>query len=380
MKIMFLTNMDVATFGVAEVMQHLALELRALGNDVLIYSNDPSAQASRTPRGIRCVQGPLPKPGFWSSARDLAFLRDVCVRERVDLIHTHGAYRPGFAARKLGIPYVITSHGDLAAEGSQRLKRWSVGWRLGRILRHAAAFTYFHAGMLATAETYARVAHKSTRIANGLDLEWWSEPSTPMPTPYLLAMGRFVKTKGFETLLHAQKILRERNVTMPLVLAGAGPEREAWMRLTAELGLRTSTTLEDLGDVCFPGVVVGDLKRQLFHSAQAVLFPSRLDSPEAFPMVLLEAFAAGKALVWSEIPSTTWLVPEREGIAVPPADPLAWAGAIERLLGDEPKRLEIGRRNARRAGLYEWKHIAQQYRDVYLHALKGASPCIRTVA
>ena len=75
---------------------------------------------------------------------------------------------------------------------------------------------------------------------------------------------------------------------------------------------------------------------------------------EAMPLSVLEAMASGLPVVASDVGAIdTMLGPpeERCGITVAPQDPAALARALEELLADPSKRVELGERARKRAVL-----------------------------
>jgi glycosyltransferase involved in cell wall biosynthesis len=101
--------------------------------------------------------------------------------------------------------------------------------------------------------------------------------------PQLLAVGRLSPEKGFDLLLHALVVVRERFPEAHLILAGAGPEESTLKLLCCELGLEKA--------VCFAGHV--DQPYKYFASTTLFVLPSR---HEGMPNALLEAAAAGLPL------------------------------------------------------------------------------------
>ena len=89
--------------------------------------------------------------------------------------------------------------------------------------------------------------------------------------------------KGFDLLLNALVVVRERFPEAHLILAGAGPEETALKLLCRELGLEKA--------VCFAGHV--DQPYKYFASTTLFVLPSR---HEGMPNALLEAAAAGLPL------------------------------------------------------------------------------------
>jgi glycosyltransferase involved in cell wall biosynthesis len=102
--------------------------------------------------------------------------------------------------------------------------------------------------------------------------------------PQLLAVGRLSREKGFDLLLEALAMVRERFPEVKLTLVGAGQEEQALKKLASELRLEDS--------VCFAGRV--DPPYSFFQNATLFVLPSR---HEGMPNALLEAAAAGLPLV-----------------------------------------------------------------------------------
>ncbi|HET8650607.1 MAG TPA: glycosyltransferase family 4 protein [Gemmatimonadales bacterium] len=107
--------------------------------------------------------------------------------------------------------------------------------------------------------------------------------------------------------------------------------------------------------------------RPLYDLLDLVLLPSRM---EGFSQSLLEAMALGRPVIASGATGNLEMItPESDGLLVPPADPAAWAAAIERLIADPALRERLGaaaRRTAReRFSLdHTVERTAQLYRDV----------------
>jgi rhamnosyl/mannosyltransferase len=79
-----------------------------------------------------------------------------------------------------------------------------------------------------------------------------------------------------------------------------------------------------------------DEVKQYLHAAKVLAFPSVTEA-EAFGLVQLEAMAAGKPVVNTDLPTAVPHVARdgKEGFTVPPNDPAAFAQSLRRLL-DQP--------------------------------------------
>jgi glycosyltransferase involved in cell wall biosynthesis len=386
MRVLFVTNGNVHYFGVAEVFRGVIPELATLGVDVVAYSSHETAGQPGPSRGLfPIIHGPLPEPAFFGGGPAVRQLVDVCREERIDLIHSHHVYRGGHAARlawrAAGIPYVITSHHDLSPRNSRRMSRWLPRRRCRAVLRDAAALTHLNQVVAEPVFDLLDVRTKSRIIPNGIDLAWWQQPACSQQAragpnhPYVLGIGRFVPDKGFDVVMKAVAALYRQGLAIALVLAGDGAQRQALEKLAGELGLGLCDNLDGLergpaGRVCFAGLVSGPAKRALFQGSRALVFPSQLNAPEAMPVVLLEALAAGKAIVASDIPTARSVLADgKYGTLVAPADIAAWTEALARLLSNDAARIAQENANRERGQQLGWAPIAKQYLAVYREVL-----------
>lgn len=112
-----------------------------------------------------------------------------------------------------------------------------------------------------------------------------AEPLAPLPSelPVIVAAGRLVEEKDFDTLLKAFARVRNRR-PVALVILGDGPLRAELEELATELGVAS--------DVRFEGMV-GNVYAYFSRSSAFVLSSKR----EAFGNVLIEALACGTPCV-----------------------------------------------------------------------------------
>jgi phosphatidylinositol alpha-mannosyltransferase len=174
-------------------------------------------------------------------------------------------------------------------------------------------------------------------------------------TRNLLFVGRFEPRKGLLELLKAYRILRKTGCDCRLLVVGGGPlGREA----------RRYVATRRLKGVEFLGRVTDEEKAQLFRTADVYISPAT--GGESFGIVLLEAMAAGTAIVASDIHGYKGVVRRgREGLLVPPREPKAIAGAIARLLRDDELRVAMGEAGRERALEFSWERVTAKVDDYY---------------
>ncbi|MBI4577502.1 MAG: glycosyltransferase [Planctomycetes bacterium] len=143
----------------------------------------------------------------------------------------------------------------------------------------------------------------------------------------LLAVGRLVPYKGFDTALGALARLVASGLDARLVVIGEGPERARLLGLARERGVAERLELRATTDV-------GGVARSM-GEADLFLAPSRVASDgmrDGIPNVLAEAMAAGLPVIASEVSGIPELVEHgRSGWLVPPDDPEALATAVREL-------------------------------------------------
>jgi glycosyltransferase involved in cell wall biosynthesis len=151
----------------------------------------------------------------------------------------------------------------------------------------------------------------------------------------ILSLGTLGKDKGVFDLLEGVSIAAGR-VAFKLVLAG--PDREPGIRERVQTFI-TERGLEDF--VTVEGSVWGEQKLELFRQASIFVLPSYIEN---FPLVILEAAAAGHAIISTPVGAT----PEffKDGVSalfVEPKSPEQIARAIVTLIANESERASLGR-------------------------------------
>ncbi len=159
-------------------------------------------------------------------------------------------------------------------------------------------------------------------IHNGICIDKFSKTNMDDPlssmkaekrSTTILMIARMDKYKGYEDLISAAALIPQAN----FVLAGEGPERKNLERKVKE---------QDIKDrVLFLGYRE-DIP-SLLHSCDLFVLPSLF---EGLPLTILEAMAAGKAVIASNISGIDEIITDgKTGFLVPPKDPEALASVIK---------------------------------------------------
>ncbi len=169
-----------------------------------------------------------------------------------------------------------------------------------------------------------------TRIYNGLDLQQFRLNGTkPDPVPLVLAVGRLVEKKGFDDLIRACAILRDRNVRFRCSIVGDGEQRATLQTLVDELDLQ--------GAVELAGPLPREELIERYPRASVVVAPCVVGADgnrDGLPTVLIEAMALQTPVISTPVTGIPELVRHEEtGQLVAPHDPAGLATVIERSLG-----------------------------------------------
>jgi phosphatidylinositol alpha-mannosyltransferase len=121
---------------------------------------------------------------------------------------------------------------------------------------------------------------------------------------------------------------------------------------------------DGLHDVHFISWPSNDMLARFYRTADLLCAPST--GFESFGLVLVEAMAAGRPVVTSDIPGYREVVRhEVEGLLVPPGDEEGLAAALLRLLADKEQQERMGRNGRERAASFAWNRVAAEVLAYY---------------
>lgn len=375
-------------------LEALARALAARGHHVVVVTPNYGAAAAEERDGVRIVRFPFPfrlppgrtpLPAKWL-ANPLFYLyaawaiRRTAKRERAELIHVQNKHMliPGtLAGRWLGIPVVLTirdgglidaapmclHHGDRMPADCGVRKLWRncseeyfrlYVRRRGRRLRSKLAFLYFWLdsrlkqrflrrldGVIGVSEGILGIYRRSGLLEGVRTVRavYNIPPRVAAPEPSEVeALRERLGLAGRRVVLYVGKFS-----------PGKG---------TADLVAAARDVVEDCPDALFLFVGEGELNAPgphirrlgplpnrevlaLYPLADVVVVPSVI--PEALSRVLLEAMAAGRALIATRVGGTPELVLDgKTGLLIERNDPAGLARALLALLRDGALRTELG--------------------------------------
>jgi len=249
---------------------------------------------------------------------------------RPRLVHALHLTSYGFLAGLSGYqPSIVSVWGTdvLEAPSLTPFHRWITRHALAR----AGAVTA--TGLRLAEATLPYVPHGKTVtvVPYGIDLDRFRPgPRGPRGRLTVGAVSRLSPEKGFQHLLRAVALLRDRGLPLDTLLAGDGSSRPALEALARELRL----------DVRFLGEVPHDDVPGILQQLDIFTMPSTW---EGFGVAALEASAMELPVVASDVHGIPDVVLHgHTGLLVPPRDPAALADAIGLLAGDADLRRAIG--------------------------------------
>jgi phosphatidylinositol alpha-mannosyltransferase len=347
--------------GVTQHVRYLYENLRHRGHDVRIISSSHGLQRASEGDIIRIGKGfSLPVNGsvgtITLSPRFVSQVRAMLDREQFDLLHFHEPFVPFLSTIVLRLSTSVNiatfhAYGGFSPsyEFGSKVMKGEAARLHGRIAVSGAAKHFI--------DRYFPGEYKV--IPNGVDVERFRR-AVPLArwqdgTRNILFVGRFEPRKGLLELLKAYRILRKTGCDCRLLIVGSGPlAREA----------RRYIAVRRLKGVEFLGRVSDEEKAQLYRTADVYVSPAT--GGESFGIVLLEAMAAGTAIVASDIHGYKGVVRrDREGLLVPPREPKEIAGAVARLLRDDELRAAMGDAGRQRAQEFSWERVTAKVDDYY---------------
>jgi phosphatidylinositol alpha-mannosyltransferase len=347
--------------GVNQHVRHLYANLRLRGHDVRILTSSHGLQRASQGDVIRIGKGfSVPSNGsvgtITISPRYVSQVQDVLDRERFDLLHFHEPFVPFLSLvvlRQSTSVNIATFHAyggfSPAYELGSRMFSSYPNRLHGRIAVSAAARHFIDRYFPGDYKVIPNGVDAS-RFARAVPIARWQDG-----TKNILFVGRFEPRKGLLDLLKAYRILRKTGCECRLLVVGGGPqEREA----------RRYVLTTRLGGVQFLGRVPDDERDALFKTADVYCSPAT--GRESFGIVLLEAMAAGTAIVCSDIHGYKGVARRgREALLVPPHEPKELAAALARVLGDDALRSAMGASGVERAGEFSWERVTAKVEDYY---------------
>jgi phosphatidylinositol alpha-mannosyltransferase len=346
--------------GVQAHIRDFAGQLLDRGHEVSVLA--PADDDEGLPDYVAFGGRPIALPYNGSVAR-LAFGPVVAARVRrwlsqgqFDLVHVHEPYSPSLSMLTIwaaDVPLVGTWH--MATERSRVLLGLSgvVNPSIEKITARIAV----------SEEARSTLVHHAggdpILIPNGVVVGDYRRAE---PRPQWRGTGGTVcflgrldePRKGLPVLLEAWPTVLERQPDARLLVAGPGDAAEAAERLAPQV--RDSVT--------WLGLVSDEDKAIMLRTADVYVGPHL--GGESFGIVLVEAMAAGAAVVASDLPAFRAVLGDgRFGRLFPTGDAGALAAALLALVADPEGTAALRSRGSAAADRYDWSRVTDEVLAVY---------------
>ncbi len=354
--------------GVQNHVRDLAAALHARGHDVRVLA--PGEKTWGLPPYITLVGKAVPVPYNGSIAR-LAFGPRISARTsrwlregRFEVLHVHEPLAPSVSLLALW-----ASEGPVVATFHTANVRSRAMTSLSALVRPALEKVTARIAVSEPARDtlVQHLGGEPMVIPNGLFCDAFAsaevKPSWQLPGPTVAFLGRIDEPrKGLEVLLAAWPDIRSQVPTARLLVAGRGdPPSEA---------VRTAA-------VEYLGTVSDDERGRLLRSATVYVAPQL--SGESFGIVLVEAMAAGTAVVASDLPAFRAVLADGEtGRLFRTGDNADLARHVVDLVTDDEARTLLERRATDAVRAYDWSLLVPSVVAVYETAVQAASRPART--
>ncbi|RPF42750.1 glycosyltransferase involved in cell wall biosynthesis [Thermodesulfitimonas autotrophica] len=350
--------------------------LQEWGYAVDVACNPAGEAASFASLGVRLHPVPFERRPFSrQNLRAGVALWRLCRQESYALVHVHTPVAAFIARLVLRLrrfrPVLYTAHGFHFFRGAPL-----VNWLLYFPLEWLAA-RWTDGLILLNPEDYARAKRLPVRGAVflvpgvGVDAAAFTLPpgeavkrrqefGLQPETPVAAVVAELSRVKNHEQIFRAWRLVVRELPEAVLLVAGEGERRRVLEGLAAQLGIAAH--------VRFLGFY-RDIPA-LLSVADAVVLTSKR---EGLPRVILEAMAAGRPVVATDVRGNRDLVVDGEtGYLVRVGDVAGTAAAVLRLLRNREGALRMGAAGRRRLEPYAIEKVVAQVAQIYQRYLAGA--------
>ncbi|NOX53644.1 MAG: glycosyltransferase family 4 protein [Planctomycetes bacterium] len=365
---------------------HLARAALRSGFDVTVATRISRHRQTIERHGIRVVPFELPRR-ISNPIREAAAITELARlyrRLRPDIVH-HVVLKTvlygSLAARAVGVPAVvnaITGLGHVFSGGDWKCRALRSfilrGLRFGLALPNSCVIFQNDSDRWQLLRRQVVPSERTTVICSaGVNVQEfrptpypdWSNSGPSDSPPIVMLPSRMLWTKGIAEFVEAARLIQRRGFAARFVLVGrVDPDNPG------HVSERQLQSWQRAGQIEWWGHR-SDMP-QVLSEASIVTLPSYYR--EGAPKVLLEAAACARPVV-----TTDWcgcrdvIDPGRTGLLVPPRDATALADAIEQLLRDRQRCVELGRQGRQWVVRHFSEQIvAAQTLDVYAALLRGA--------
>ena len=353
------------TLGSSKVFYKLQEEFTSLGHRCdIVFGDEIGGPSSRQ---IRQAVSP------WYAGRAIAMRQEGTRYDVVDAASAEGLWidrsSAAFVCRSNGLEHLNYRRMLDDARAGLTRKPWPrrIWYPLSRLTQVERAAKKADRLLLLNAQDYEYAVRERWKPADRIEVVAHGVSSRYLhdrPTGELarggglLFCGSWDHMKGIAYLVAAFERLHANGRRLALTILGPGVP-EATVLAAFAPAVRASVRV-------VPRVPEEDVIR-MYRSHDLLLWTSTY---EGFGLVLLEAMSQELTVVTTPVGCAAALVRDGEnGAIVPPRDPAAIAGVVERLMDDPARRRQMGAEAARTVSAMTWRATAEQTVALYRRAI-----------
>jgi glycosyltransferase involved in cell wall biosynthesis len=335
---------------------------------VLLYPYDNSPYKEYLPKDVKVVVVERKSDSFFSKIKQVADFIKIVHKEKPRVILsilTHNNIMAVSVGLIFRIKVIVCEHTILGefikTRGRKKILWFLVSLLVKALYRFADRVIAVSEGVRSNLiEEFNISVHKIQVIYNPVDINRITELSSVPPehpffksdVPVLVAVGRLVWQKGFDTLLMAFNLVIQE-MDARLIVVGEGPEKESLEKMVQDFSITDKVFL------------IGFQRNpyQFLSGADVFVLSSNV---EGLSMVILEAMACGTPVITTDCRSgpREILRNGKFGFLVPVGDERALSKGILTLLKDRALRERFSRLGRERTKDFSVDKIIKQYERI----------------
>jgi L-malate glycosyltransferase len=304
--------------------------------------------------------------------RWMARLRRILNRGQFDVVHFHLPYTASLgrlvvaslpSAKRPAIVYTEHSLWNKMAVVVKGLNRVSIGLDQSLIVVSDAARDALPTDLRARSEVIVHgidLARSEDRLAHREEIRTRVRSAWGVADDETVAItvANLRSEKGYDVLLDAARVVRDRRLPIRFISVGRGPLDEVLRRRSDALGLGEQVRfLGERDDVL-----------DLLVASDVFVLPSH---QEGLPVALMEATSVGMPIVATAVGGVPQVVTDGvQGLIVPPGRPVDLADAVARVASDPDLARRLGQGAKEASSMFDVTTASRQIEEIYRRVAK----------
>jgi len=275
-----------------------------------------------------------------------------------DLVHAFFGFPTGWLCYRTAdeLPYIISLRGSDVPGYNVRLGLdYKLTAGLFRRIWSSAAVVVANSSGLRNLALKFMPSLDIAVIPNGIDTaKFYPAENRSLGKPIrLLTVSRLIERKRVDLLIKAVCEAKKLGLDVCLNIAGEGNLSGSLKKLSHELNIA--------GSVFFLGRIPPEKMPQVYRENDILVMSS---AHEGMSNAMLEAMASGLPIITTDCEGVEELI-AGNGIVVERPDAESFAGAFQKLAGDDKLYVRMGAAARAQAEKLSWKSVARQYLNCY---------------